>query len=249
MKGGTGKTTTAVSLSHGLSLAGKRVLIVDCDPQRSVSENFGVRAQRGLADLLTTGEVEILQVRDNLFVIDSGGRRLSETEISLGTRLDRERRLASALRNLKGCDYVICDCSPSLSLINMNALYYCDEVIIPVSMDHFALTGAEETARIVSELQSLNSRSTVSYWILPTFYDSRTRLSHRMLEDLRERFGNRLLSTVIRTNQAIREAPGEHRTIFEHAPLSRGALDYYRLTEEILELLGSDENSMDRASS
>ncbi len=236
MKGGTGKTTTALCLSHGLSLTGKRVLLIDCDPQRSVALSLGVRGERGLADLLTSGEVEILQVRDNLFFIDSGGRRLAEVELTLGSRVNREQRLSESLKQLKGCDYVICDCSPSLNLININALAYCDEVIIPVSMDYLAEAGAVQTAEIVEEIQAWNGRGPIAIRLLPTFYDSRTRLAHSMLESLRERFGGRLLKTVIRANQAIREAPGRQKTIFEHAPLSRGAFDYYHLTEEILGL-------------
>ncbi len=243
MKGGTGKTTTAVCLSHGLSLSGKRVLLIDCDPQRSAALTFGVTGDRGLADLLTSGEVDILQVRDNLFFIDSGGRRLAEVELALGVRVNRERRLADALKHLKGCDYVVCDCSPSLNLININALVYCDEVIIPVSMDYLAEAGAEQTASIIEEIHEFNNRRPISFHLLPTFYDSRTRLAHRVLEDLRERFRNRLLTTVIRSNQAIREAPGERKTIFEHAPLSRGAFDYYHLTEEILGLGRAGEHA------
>jgi len=236
MKGGTGKTTTAVSLSHGLSLSGKRVLLIDCDPQRNVAMTFGVRAERGLAELLSSGDVDILQVRDNLFVIDSGGRRLAEVELRLGVREERERRLAAALQNLKGCDYVICDCSPSLNLININALAYCDEVVIPVSMDYLSQEGAEQTAEIIGEITALNNRRPITFKVLPTFFDSRTRLSLRVLEDLRQRYGDKVFETVIRVNAAIREAPGAHKTIFEHAPLSRGAFDYYHLTEEMLGL-------------
>jgi chromosome partitioning protein len=247
MKGGTGKTTTAVSLAHGLSLSGRRVLLIDCDPQRSVAVTFGVESSNGLADLLTTGEVDILQVRDNLFFIDSGGRKLAEVELKLGPRERRERRLGDSLRHLKGCDYVICDCSPSLNLININALAYCSEVIIPVSMDHLSRAGAEQTAEIIEEIRSLSAASQVSFRILPTFYDSRVRLSHEMLEDLHEEFGERLFTTVIRVNASIREAPGQNKTIFEHAPLSRGAFDYYHLTEEIIGLERACESAADAA--
>jgi chromosome partitioning protein len=236
MKGGTGKTTTAVSLSHGLSLSGKRVLLIDCDVQRSVAVSFGAQGDKGLADLLTSGDVDILQVRDNLFFIDSGGRKLAEVELKLGMREHRESRLTESLKHLKGCDYVICDCSPSLNLININALAYCDEVIIPVSMDYLSQTGAEQTAGIIEEIQMLNGRKSIEFRILPTFYDSRTRLSQMVLDGLRERFGGRIFETVIRVNAAIREAPGQNKTIFEHAPLSRGAFDYYHLSEEILGL-------------
>jgi chromosome partitioning protein len=227
MKGGTGKTTTAVSLAHGLSLSGRR--------------------PKGLADLLTSGDVDILQVRDNLFFIDSGGRKLAEVELKLGAREHRERRLADSLKHLKGCDYVICDCSPSLNLININALAYCDEVIIPVSMDYLSQAGAEQTAEIIEEIRTLNSRKPISFRLLPTFYDSRIRLSHQILGDLRERFGERIFTTIIRMNAAIREAPGQNKTVFEHAPLSRGAFDYYHLTEEILELERSRADSAEAA--
>jgi chromosome partitioning protein len=248
MKGGTGKTTTAVSLAHGLSLSGRRVLLIDCDSQRSVSVTFGVESEKGLSDLLASGDVDILQVRDNLFLIDSGGRRLAEVELKLGPREHRERRLTDSLKHLKGCDYVICDCSPSLNLININALAYSDEVIIPVSMDYLSRAGAEQTAAVIEEIRTLNSRKPILFRLLPTFYDSRLRLSHRVLEDLRERFGDRIFSTVIRMNAAIREAPGQNKTIFEHAPLSRGAFDYYHLTEEILGFERSCENAADAAS-
>jgi chromosome partitioning protein len=247
MKGGTGKTTTAVSLAHGLSLSGRRVLLIDCDPQRSIAMTFGVESPKGLADLLTSGDVEILQVRDNLFFIDSGGRRLAEVELKLGPRENREWRLTDSLRYLKGCDYVICDCSPSLNLININALAYCNEIIIPVSMDYLSRSGAEQTAAIIEEIQSLSSQKRVFFRLLPTFYDSRVRLSHRILQDLRERFGERIFATIIRVNAAIREAPGQNRTIFEHAPLSRGAFDYYHLTEEVLGLERANEGAADAA--
>ncbi len=247
MKGGTGKTTTAVSLAHGLSLSGRRVLLIDCDPQRSVAVTFGVESPKGLADLLASGDVEILQVRDNLFFIDSGGRKLAEVELKLGVREHRERRLTDALKHLKGCDYVICDCSPSLNLININALAYCDEVIIPVSMDYLSSAGAEQTAGIVEEIRALGSRNSVSFRLLPTFYDSRVRLSHLMLGELRERYGDRIFSTIIRMNASIREAPGQNKTIFEHAPLSRGAFDYYHLTEEILGLERSGTETVEAA--
>jgi len=236
MKGGTGKTTTAVSLAHGLSLSGRRVLLVDCDPQRNVAITFGVKGDRGLDGLLMTGDVDIIEVRDNFFIIDSGGRKLVEVELQLGRQERREQRLHEALRHLKGCDYVICDCPPSMNLINVNVLSYCDEVIVPVGMDYLSEVGARQTMEIIEEVGWITERRSISYRILPTFYDSRTRISTRVLEDLREHFGDKVFETVIRINTALREAPGSNKTIYEHAPLSRGAYDYYKLTEEVLSL-------------
>ena len=144
-KGGTGKTTTAINLAHGLALCGMKVLVVDCDPQRNVALTFDVEGKRTLCDLLQHGQVDVIEARQNLFVIDSGGRDLAEIEMVLASRNSRERRLEMALRNLKGCDVVICDCSPTVNLININAIVYADEVIIPISMDYLAQAGAHQT--------------------------------------------------------------------------------------------------------
>lgn len=233
-KGGTGKTTTAINLGHGLALCGKRVLIVDCDAQRNVAIAFDVRGQKTLCDLLQYGDVDVVEVRENLFVIDSGGRDLAEIEMVLAGKSSRDRRLQMALANLRGCDVVICDCSPTINLININAITYADEVIIPVSMDYLAQAGARQTLEILDEINEHAESHTEVMGILPTFFDARTRLSHEVLEGLRERFENRVFDTVIRVNTSLREAPSFKQTIFEYSPMSRGALDYYQLTEEFL---------------
>lgn len=233
-KGGTGKTTTAVNLGHGLALCGKRVLVIDCDAQRNIAIAFDVEGERTLCDLLQYGEVDVIQARENLFVIDSGGRDLAEIEMVLASRSSRERRLELALKNLRGCDVVICDCSPTINLININAIAYADEVIIPVSMDYLAQAGARQTMQIIDEINAHSSSQTNIMGILPTFFDARTRLSGEVLEALRDRFGEKVFETVIRINTSLREAPSFNQTIFEYSPMSRGAFDYYQLTEEFL---------------
>lgn len=233
-KGGTGKTTTAVNLGHALALCGMRVLIIDCDAQRNVSIIFDVRGKKTLCDLLQYGDVEVIEVRRNLFVIDSGGRDLAEIEMVLAGKSSRERRLETALKNLRGCDVVICDCSPTINLININAIAYADQVIIPVSMDYLAQTGARQTLQIIDEVNAHSDTMTGVMGILPTFYDARTRLSRDVLEGLRERFKETVFESVIRVNTSLREAPSFNQTIFEYSPMSRGALDYYQLTEEFL---------------
>ncbi len=233
-KGGTGKTTTAINLSHGLALCGMRVLLIDCDAQRNVAIAFDVKGKRTLCDLLQYGQVEIIEARRNLFVIDSGGRDLAEIEMVLASKSSRERRLELALRNLKGCDVVICDCSPTINLININAIAYADKVIIPVSMDFLAQAGAKQTLQMIDEINTHSASSTGVMGILPTFYDARTRLSKEVLDTLRERFDDVVFNTVIRVNTSLREAPSFNQTIFEYSPMSRGAYDYYQLTEEFL---------------
>lgn len=233
-KGGTGKTTTAINLGHGLALCGKRVLIIDCDAQRNVAISFDVEGRRTLCDLLRKGQVDVIEVRKNLFIIDSGGRELAEIEMVLAGGKNRERRLEFALKNLRGCDIVLCDCSPTINLININAINYVEEVIIPVSMDYLAQAGARQTLQIVDEINGHTSGKTEILGLLPTFFDSRTRLSQEVLEALRTRFKEKVFKTVIRVNTSLREAPSFNQTIFEYSPMSRGANDYYQLTEELL---------------
>lgn len=233
-KGGTGKTTTAINLGHGLALCGKKVLIIDCDAQRNVAIAFDLQGSRTLCDLLEYGGVEVIEARRNLFVIDSGGRDLAEIEMVLAGKANRERRLELALANLKGCDVVICDCSPTINLININAIAYADQVIIPVSMDYLAQAGAKQTMQIIDEINTHSVSDTTVMGILPTFYDARTRLSKEVLETLRDHFNNDVFNTVIRVNTSLREAPSFNQTIFEYSPMSRGAMDYYELTEEFL---------------
>jgi chromosome partitioning protein len=209
-------------------LCGKRVLIIDCDAQRNIGIAFDSQGRRTLCDLLQYGEVDVIEVRKNLYIVDSGGRQLAETEMVLAGKTNRERRLELALKNLRGCDVVICDCSPTVNLININAIAYADEVIIPISMDYLAQTGARQTIQIVEEINEHSVNQTSIMGLLPTFYDARTRLSKEVLESLRDRFREEIFETV------IREAPSFNQTIFEYSPMSRGALDYYQLTEEFL---------------
>ncbi len=233
-KGGTGKTTTAINLGHGLALCGKRVLVIDCDAQRSVAVAFDVEAKLTLCDLLQFGEVDVIEVRKNLYMIDSGGRDLAELEMVLASKSSRERRLRQALKNLRGCDVVLCDCSPTINLININAITFADEVIIPVSMDYLAQAGALQTMQIIDEVNAYSNSNTRIMGVLATFYDGRTKLSKEVLETMKKHFADMLFRTVIRVNTSLREAPSFNRTIFEYSPMSRGAFDYYQLTEEFL---------------
>jgi chromosome partitioning protein len=238
-KGGTGKTTTAINLGHGLALSGKRVLLIDCDPQGNISAAFGVQPELGLADLLVAGRVGIESLRPGLFLVDSGGQRLAETEIFLAGEPQRESRLADALAGLRGSDVVICDCSPSVNLLNLNALAYAEWAIIPVTMDFFAMLGARSTVDMMQQVENILKRPTQTLGILPTFYDQRTRISRQMSESLQAEYGSQMFTTRIRTNVQLREAQAVHKTIFEHAPYSTGALDYYLLTKEVLGRLPS----------
>jgi chromosome partitioning protein len=232
-KGGTGKTTTVINLAHCLALSGKRVLVIDCDSQANVSMAFDVKPQKGLAELITTGDVDIVKVRPNLFIVDSGGKRLVESELVLARQEDRETRLQRVLNRLVGCDFVICDCPPTINLININALNFCDQVIIPVSMDFFACEGARKTLSLIDEIRERIGHSVTVLGLLATFFDRRTRISQRTYDQLVEQYGQLVLATRIRINTQLKEAQEKYQTIFEFAPYSHGALDYFLLAKEV----------------
>lgn len=232
-KGGTGKTTTAINVAHCLALSGKRVLIVDCDSQANVAMAFNKQPQKGLADLLTTGDVEITNVRPNLYLIDSGGTRLVETELFLARQPDRELRLKKVLANLHGSDYVICDCPPAINLINVNVLNYVDGVVIPVSMDFFACEGAKKTLKLLNDVYTKIGHKVELMGILATFYDQRTRVSKTIYNQLLTEYADKVFATRIRINTQLKESQMLFKTIFEHAPYSNGALDYFLFAKEI----------------
>ena len=231
---GTGKTTTAVNLGHSLALCGMKVLIVDCDVRRDAAFSLDVQAEKTLCDLLQYGEVDAVRARENLYVVDSGGRCLTDVEMVLARQTNRERRLELALKNLKGCDVVICDCSSTISLISINALTFADHVIVPVSMNRIAGAGARQTLRVIDEINAIATVPAGLLGFLPTFYDENLRLSQDVLDSLRRRFRGDVFETVIRESMSLREAPGFKQTVFEYSPKSDGAYDYYQLTEEFL---------------
>lgn len=233
-KGGTGKTTTAVNLGHGLALSGKRVILIDCDPHGDLGLVFGVEAERSLSDLLRSGKTSVTQVRENLFLITSGGRKLSETELAIAGRDGREFILRNALSDLRNVDYLICDCAPSRNLININALTLVDKVIIPVSMDYLAMNGARHTIDLMREIKRFTRVETELLGILATQYDIRTNLASGIYRVLAEHFPNKVFDTVIRVNTRLREAPSYGQTIFEYAINSTGAEDYFNFTHEVL---------------
>jgi len=233
-KGGTGKTTTAVNLGHGLALSGKRVMLIDCDPHGDLGLVFSVNAERSLSDLLRNGKTTVTQVRPNLFLITSGGRTLNETELMIANRDGREFILRNALSDLSNLDFLICDCAPSRSLININALALVDKVIIPVSMDYLAMNGAKHTIELMREIKRYTKVNQELLGILSTQYDTRTNLSQEIYKILLAHFPHKVFETVIRVNTRLREAPSYGKTIFEYAINSTGAEDYFNLTNEVL---------------
>ncbi len=236
-KGGTGKTTTSINFAHAAAMMGKRTLMVDCDAQGSLSLAFGLNGVQGLSDLLLTDRVDIYNVRQNLFLVGSGKSDIYLVERYLVQQADIDYPLAKALDRFTGVDIAILDCSPSINIVNSNVLNYVDSVLIPVSMDYFAMEGVALTLKIVDEIVNDSKRSIQILGILPTFFDSRTKISKTILGEIKGKYGEKVFESMIRINTQIKESQLYHKTIFEYAPYSYGAYDYYRFAKEALQKL------------
>ncbi len=236
-KGGTGKTTTAVNLAAGIADRGYEVLLVDMDAQGNVGTSLGIRGERSLYHLLVEPDVKaedvIVPVRGKLDVITADAT-LALAEVHLA-RLDagRDRVLSEKLSALKRYQYIVLDCGPSLNLLNQNALTFADEVMIPVSCDYLALVGVKQVLRTLKDIDKHLGHSVKIAGVVPTFFDSRTRLSRDAVQTLSGHFKERLYAPIRRSTR-LAEAPSRRQTIFEYAPDSPGADDYRKLVERFV---------------
>jgi chromosome partitioning protein len=235
-KGGTGKTTTSVSVAAGLAARGARVLLVDTDSQGNVSVSLGVKAERSLYHVLVMGlraSDAVVPVRPNLDLIVSN-ETLAAAELYLAGRPNRDRILSTRLAPLfDAYDVIVLDCSPSLSLMNQNALVAAEGVLVPVACDFLSLVGVRQVIKTIKNVNTLLHHPVQIYGVLPTFYDARARICRDAIQTLREHFGERCLPP-IRGAIKLKEAPAQGKTIFEYEGSSNAAQDYMRTVDRIL---------------
>jgi chromosome partitioning protein len=235
-KGGTGKTTTTVSLAHGLAGKGFKTLIVDMDSQGNVGVCLGAQGERNLYHVLVENvapEEAIVPVRPGLDLLSSDSL-LAKVEVHLAHIQQPARVMKSRLQEVDGYDWVILDCGPSLSLLNQNALFYAEYVLIPVACDYLSLVGVKQILKTLRTVQEELKHPITVLGVLPTFYDVRNRISHEVLRTLRRYFKDRVLPP-IRINTRLKEAPSVQQSIFEYAPKSPAAEDYATLVQEVLD--------------
>ena len=236
-KGGTGKTTTSVNLAAGLAEAGNKVLIVDLDAQGNVAVSLGLNTPRSIYHVLVEGARPddcIVNVSKNFDALTSN-TSLAQAEVKLvNTPRNRFKVLASRMESLSHYDYIIMDCGPSLSVLNQNALTYADNILIPVSCDYLSLVGVKQILRTLKKVNELLLHPVSILGVVPTFYDSRTRIAAEAVNTLKSYFKDRVMPP-IRVNTRLKEAPSHKKTIFEYAPKSRGAIDYRALVARVVE--------------
>ena len=249
-KGGVGKTTTTVNLGAALARAGRRVLVVDLDPQGNLSTSLGVEIGEGEPSSYSVliGERELAEcivptAQKGLSLVPTN-IDLSGAELELAGMQEREYRLLRAVdaweqrslerEGLSPAEYVLFDCPPSLGLLSLNALVAAREVFLALQTEFLALQGMTRLLDVVNRIrEALNPELSVT-GIVPCLYDSRLRLAREVLGELRQYFPTQCFRRPISANVKLAEAPSFGRTIFEYAPDSAGARDYAELAEEVL---------------
>lgn len=232
LKGGIGKTTTVVNLSAGLALKGARVLLIDVDAQGNLAMALGVKARRTLYEVLVDGARAadcVTPARPNLDLL-AADESLLAAQPSIARRPDWPRVLEQAVRPIKGSyDFILIDCGGSLTVLNLNALHAASDVVVPTTVEPFAIRGLE---MLVNQINRVKGSSGSLRSIVPTLYDPRTRQSVELLGQLHERYGT-LVTAPIRVNVRLSESSALGRTIYEYDPRSRGAVDYAHLVEHL----------------
>lgn len=241
-KGGVGKTTTAVNLSACLAEAGKRVLLVDIDPQGNATSGLGVdrkSVEASVYDLLledfSPQQAMVATKIERLYIVPAT-IDLAGAEIELVPRISRENRLKKALHGVRGeFDFVLIDCPPSLGLLTINALTAADSILIPIQCEYYALEGLSQlmdTFRLVRE--ALNPNLEIEGVVL-TMFDGRTNLSIQVVDDVKRFFKGKVYRSIITRNVRLSEAPSHGQPITVYDPRSKGAEAYSELAREVIE--------------
>jgi len=240
-KGGVGKTTTAINLATYLGIAGKRVLMVDMDPQANATSSLGHDKKSGgpsvydaLVGTKPIDEVIAKTKHKGLDLLPSA-IQLAGAEIELVGVMAREARLSRTLKEVRDSyDYLLIDCPPSLGLLTVNALMAVEGVLIPVQCEYLALEGLGQLVATIGLIRdNLNPRLRVA-GVVMTMYDARTNLSQGVVEEVRQHFPTLTFDTIVPRNVRLGEAPSFGKPIAAYDPSSRGAVAYKKLAEELI---------------
>ncbi len=239
-KGGVGKTTSAVNLGAYLAEAGKRVLLVDFDPQSNLSSSVGADTSRpGIYEAISDGRDlrELVQGTSvDLLKIVPTSVDLTGANVELVEQEDRAQFLKRVLDPVREqFDFIFVDCPPSLGILTLNGLVAANQVIVPLQCEYFAMEGLTQLLKSIKRVQSGLNPELAIMGILFTMYDSRTRLAQDVVQEVIGYFGKRVFRTIIPRNVRLSEAPSHGVPVHQYDPTCAGAVSYQKLAEEVLE--------------
>ena len=241
-KGGVGKTTTNINLSACLAMRGKKVLVVDIDPQGNTTSGIGLvkrKLQYTLYDVLVNKEFDIskaiLHTKTKGLDILPASVDLAGAEIELVNLEGRERRLKKAIDKVKPMyDFVFVDCPPSLGLLTINSLTAVDSVLIPIQCEFYALEGVSQLMNTVEMVRKNMNPDIEIEGVILSMFDGRTNLSLQVVQEVKKFFGNKVFNTIIPRNVRLAEAPSYGLPIIKYDPKSTGAKAYQQFAKELL---------------
>ncbi|HBT48152.1 MAG TPA: sporulation initiation inhibitor Soj [Peptococcaceae bacterium] len=240
-KGGVGKTTTAVNLGASLAEAGKRVLLVDIDPQGNATSGLGinrVRLEHCMYDVLIEGlpvEGVITATAISGLEVAPATIELAGAEVELVGAVSREGKLRRALESVRqSYDYILIDCPPSLGLLTLNALTAADRVLIPIQCEYYALEGLGQLMNTVQLVARHLNPSLELEGVVLTMFDPRTNLSLQVVDEVKAYFGDKVFRSIVPRNVRLSEAPSHGMPITTYDPRSRGAEAYRELAREVM---------------
>ncbi|HPN88898.1 MAG TPA: AAA family ATPase [Candidatus Omnitrophota bacterium] len=253
-KGGCGKTTTAINLASALSAIGKKILLIDLDPQAHASLGLDIESQDSIYNVishLTPKKLvmdDIIKRVEERFDIVPSNILVGTLEQELSDEIGRELKLLSVIEPLKErYDYILIDCPPSLGILTVNAIRTSDEIIIPVETSRFSMQGVDHLMDIVNLIKDRLNHA-VNCRVLITMFDSRLRHSFAMLATFKEKFKERLFDTIVHVNVKLKESAVLGRTVACYDKYCRGAKDYYSLAKEMLAREREDFHQMRESS-
>lgn len=241
-KGGVGKSTTAVNLSAGLGELGKKVLVVDLDPQGNATSGYGLdKNQREqciydalLGDIAFEGLIEPVGV-EHVFAVPAT-IQLAGAEIELVSAMSRETRLKTIIEPVKAdFDFIVIDCPPSLGLLTINALTAADGLVIPIQCEYYALEGLSKLLDSVRLVRSHLNPALEVFGVVMTMYDSRTKLAQQVVDEVRDFFDGKVFETLIPRTVRVSEAPSFGQPVTLYDPSGKGAVAYRQLAKEVID--------------
>lgn len=241
-KGGVGKTTSAINIASAIGISGKKILLIDCDPQGNATSGVGIRKSRIQATIYDVligrchASDAIIQTEYKKLSIIPSGMDLAAAELELADIEKRQNRLKDPLSEVSdNYDYILIDCPPSLGMLTVNALTASDGVVIPMQCEYFSLEGLSQIMMTIKQVKKLYNPMLTLTGILVTMYNGRLNLSLQVLDELKKHYADKLFSVAINRNVRLSEAPSYGAPIQYYDKYAKGSFDYDKIAAELME--------------